>query len=240
MKNHKLLKKLIALVISLSLIITAIVPVSAFDTSYISEDGMKLGYSIINGYSKLSARKGNTTYETSAIYSGLDVTNPYVITLVGIFYFTNGVDIEKASSDNEYTMNTIAKLDTFLQKMGVKNNRAVPLKQQLADNAVTFVESFDTAGLYIVKGNKEYLESLSDDSNVDFVLSGGEMPTSMKDLNLDGKSDDTDAVLIQKYLADALVYDDDDINEYLKFACDIDGDKEINITDATALQKQDN
>lgn len=65
------------------------------------------------------------------------------------------------------------------------------------------------------------------------------MPTSMKDLNLDGKSDVEDGALIQLYLAGKLEYDDDDINEYVKFACDINGDKEINILDVTELQTRE-
>lgn len=33
---------------------------AAFDLDYISEDGMKLGYSIIKGYSKMSMKKVST------------------------------------------------------------------------------------------------------------------------------------------------------------------------------------
>ena len=116
---------LFSVFISLSLIVSMIysiiaysaVSVSAFDTDYISHDGMNLGYSIINGYSKLSAKNKLTNYNTSAVYSGLDVSSPYVITLVGLFYFTKKVDIDRAMYDNDYAMELIQKLDKFLDKM---------------------------------------------------------------------------------------------------------------------------
>ncbi len=238
MKLEKITTKVLAILISIIVSTSAIFSASAFDTSYISDEGMKLGYSIINGYSKLSAQNGNTTYSVSAVYSGLDVTNPYIITLAGIFYFSNGVDIEKASGDNQYTLELISKLNSFLNGMGVTNERSATLKQELQNQNIEIIGSFDTAGLFIVKGDKGYLEDLSANENVDFVLSGGKMPTSMKDLNLDGESNDEDCVLIQEFLAGKLRYDDDDINEYLKFACDIDGDKSINIKDVSYLYKQ--
>ncbi|MDO4830806.1 MAG: dockerin type I repeat-containing protein [Clostridia bacterium] len=239
MKRSKFFCRIISAAISLSLALTTIFSASAFDTDYISKEGMELAYSIINGYSKLAAEKGKTSFKTSAIYSGLDVTNPYVITLVGCFYFTNGVDIDKASSDNEYTMTTIAKLDGFLKAMGVKNERSQATKKVLEDSDVKMIMSFETAGLYIVSADEDFNKSMLNDDNVDFVLSGGMMPTSMKDLNLDGKSDVEDGALIQLYLAGKLEYDDDDINEYVKFACDINGDKEINILDVTELQTRE-
>lgn len=235
MKKSKFLCRIISVVISISLLFSAIIPAAAFDTSYISKEGMELAYSIINGYSKLSAQKGKTDFKTSAIYSGLDITNPYVITLVGCFYFANRVDIDRASSDNDYTMTTIKKLDGFLKRMGVKNERSKSTKAALEDKNAEIIASFETAGLYIVSANEEVSKSFFDDENVDFVLSGGAMPASMKDLNIDGTSDVSDGALIQLYLAGVLEYDDSDINEYIKFASDINGDKSINIYDVTEL-----
>ena len=60
----------------------------------------------------------------------------------------------------------------------------------------------------------------------------------MKDLNMDGKSDSGDAAYIQRYLTGELVYPDDDENEYISFAADIDGDKKHDIRDATALLRE--
>lgn len=235
MKKSKFFCGIISAVLSLSLTFTAVISASAFDTSYISKEGMELAYSIINGYSKLSAEKGKTDFKVSAIYSGLDITNPYVITLVGCFYFANRVDIDRASSDNDYTMATIKKLDGFLKKMGVKNVRSKSTKAALEDKNAEIIMSFETAGLYVVAADEEVSKSFFQDENVDFVLSGGAMPASMKDLNIDGNSDTSDGALIQLYLAGVIDYDDSDINEYIKFASDINGDKSINIHDVTEL-----
>lgn len=227
----------IAIALSFSIIIYSTPRVSAFDTGYLSQEGMELGYRIINGYSKLSAKNKLTSYETSAVYSGLDVSNPYIITLVGVFYFTNGVDIDKAMQDNDYTMSLIQKLDSFLKNMGVKNDRAKSLKSEIIKSGAEIKNSFDTAGLYIIKADSEYCKNLIDNKNVDFVLADGRMPKSMKDLNFDGKSDSLDGKLIQEYLVDELDWEDKDEKEYIKFACDINGDKKITILDTTKLQK---
>ena len=48
------------------------------------------------------------------------------------------------------------------------------------------------------------------DSGIDFVLDGGCVPKNMKDLNIDGKTDEKDAELIQKYLIKDLTFDDYD------------------------------
>lgn len=236
MKKSKLFNSVAAIIVSVSVMISSIFSVAAFDTEYISEDGMKLAYEIINGYSKLSAEKGLTNFKTSAVYCGLDVTNPYLIALAGCFYITNGVDIDRAMCDNEYAVTTVYNLDRFLQKMGVKNERAAQLKSELEKQSVRILLSLDTAGLYIIQSDEEFGKSLLNDKKVDFVLSGGGIPSSMKDLNFDGKSDKNDCEPIQKYLAGELVYDDNDKNEYIKFACDINGDKDINILDVTELQ----
>lgn len=241
MLKSKFIKHIIlftlAFVLSLSMIFYSTPKVSAFDTDYLSENGLQLGYRIINGYSKLSSKNKLTSYETSAVYSGLDISNPYVITLVGVFYFTNGVDVDKAMEDNDYTMSLIKKLDSFLNKMGVKNDRAKSLKSELTKSGAKILNSFDTAGLYIIKADSSYCKNLTGNKNVDFVLAGGKMPLSMKDLNFDGKSNSLDGRHIQEYLVDKYDAEDRDENEYIKFACDINGDKEITIADTTDLQK---
>ena len=237
MLKSKIFQKIISFALVFSFLFFIIPKVSAFDTSYLSQNGMELGYRIINGYSKLSVKNKLTSYDTSAVYSGLDVSNPYVITLVGIFYFTNGVDIDKAMTDNDYTMTLIQKLDLFLQKMGVKNERAKNLKTEIVKSKAKIINGFDTAGLYIIKADSEYCKNLIKNKYVDFVLADGKMPKSMKDLNFDGKSDEVDGRLIQEYLVDRLDWDDNDEKEYIKFACDINGDKEINILDTSELQK---
>ena len=240
MKKSKLFKRIISAILTLSIafstLISTTITASAFDTSYISEDGMELGYSIINGYSKLSVKNGLTSYEKSAVYGGLDISNPYIITLVGIFYITNGVDLDKAMQSNDYALNMISRLDGYLKSMGVSNEKAKALKSEIQNSNAKIISAFDTAGLYIIETDAQYCESLMENKNVDFVLSGGQVPKSMKDLNFDGKSDALDGKYIQEYLAKLLRYSDSDETEYLKFACDINGDKEIDILDVTELQ----
>lgn len=242
MGKSKLSKRIISTIVTISTAFSAIsaatITASAFDTSYISEEGMKLGYSIINGYSKLSAKTGLTSFEKSAVYAGLDVSNPYIITLVGIFYFTNGVDLDKAMADNDYAVSMISKLDGYLKSMGVTNGKAEILKEEIQKSDAKILNAFNTAGLYIIESDADYCSSLMDNKNVDFVLSDGRVPESMKDLNFDGKSDASDAKYIQEYLVESLSYSDSDEAEYLKFACDINGDKKSNILDVTELQNK--
>ena len=121
--------------------------------------------------------------------------------------------------------------------MGVKNDRAKILKSEIAKSGAVILNSFDTAGLYIIKADSEYCKNLTDNKYVDFVLAGGKMPKSMKDLNFDGKSDLLDGKLIQEYIVDRIEWEDKEEKEYIKFACDINGDKEITIIDTTELQK---
>lgn len=241
MFKAKITKNVISILITISMLFSVVsfstVTASAFDTSYISNDGMKLGYSIINGYSKLSSKSGLTSYAKSAVYSGLDVSSPYVITLVGMFYVTKGIDFDKAMNDNSYTLEVIGKLDSYLNKMGVSNDRAKTLKSELEKRKIDIETSFDTAGLYIINADEDYCKNLLNNENVDFVLAGGQIPKSMKDLNFDGKSDEQDGILIQKYLTEELKYDDPDENAYIQFACDINGDTDINILDASELQR---
>lgn len=241
MFKAKISRKIISVLITISMLFSVVsystVTASAFDTSYISNDGMKLGYSIINGYSKLSAKSGFTSYEKSAIYSGLDVSSPYVITLIGVFYVTKGIDIDKAINNNEYTLEVIEKLDLFLNKMGVSNDRAKALKAELEKNNINIETAFDTAGLYIINADEDYCKNLLNNENVDFVLSGGKVPVSMKDLNFDGKSDEQDGIIIQKYLTEELKYEDPDEKAYIEYACDMNGDTKININDASETQR---
>lgn len=242
MKKIKFCKRVLTMIITLSIafsmVVQTTITASAFDTSYISKDGMKLGYSIVNGYSKLSSKNGLTSYKKSAVYSGLDVSNPYVITLVGLFYLTNKVDLDKAMQSNDYALSMISKLNEYLKSMGIKNEKSQTLKSEIQNSDAKIVSAFDTAGLYIIEADSNYCESLMSNENVDFVLSGGQVPKSMKDLNFDGKSNTTDGKYIQEYLVK--IYDDLDSDEieYLKFACDINGDKKIDILDVTELQLQ--
>lgn len=210
--------------------------VSAFGMDDLKSDSrMQLGYSIINGYSKLSARSGLTDYGKTAVYCGQDLSNPYLLTLAGTFYFTNGVDLERTLTDNGYALGLVRKLNAFLERMGVKNERLTSLKAALKNEKVPVTESLDSVGLLFIKTDSAFAGRLMNDDRVDFVFAGGEVPPSMKDLNMDGRSDFEDASYIQRFLAGELVYPDADENEYIKFATDIDGDKNQDIRDATAL-----
>lgn len=242
MRKNKILKKITSYIITAAMVLTVAgagrFKASAFDTDYISKDGMALGYSIINGYSKLAVKNNAVTTGKSAVYSGLDITNPYILTLAGMFYIGGNIDIDKVITDNSYALSAIEKLDSFLKSMRVKNERAEKLKSEMINKKYKITSSFDTLGLYIFETDKTYSLDLMNCENVDFVLAGGEVPKSMKDLDFDGKSGSSDVVLIQKYLVKDLQYSDSDEMEYVKFACDINGDKELNINDATYLQRQ--
>ena len=208
MSKSKIFRRIVSFVIALSMIITLInfstISVCAFDTDYVNEEGMDLGYSIINGYSKLSVKNDYTTFEKSAVYSGLDISSPYVLAVAGLFYITNGVDLDKVFTDNTYALSTISKLNSFLSAMGVKNERAKTLKTELEKSGANITSSFDTAGIFIIETDSDYALNLMNNEDVDFVLAGGEVPKSMKDLNFDGKSDYSDSLLIQQYLAKIL------------------------------------
>lgn len=211
---------------------------AAFDLGYISEDGMKLGYSIIKGYSKMSMKKGQYKDGKIAVYCGLDVNNLYVMGSLGWFYMTNGVDLDRAMTDNDYAMEMIAKLDSHLQGAGITNDRAKEKKAEILKDAKYVYQCFDTLGLYIVDVDKNRADELMNDSGIDFVLDGGCVPKNMKDLNIDGKTDEKDAELIQKYLIKDLTFDDYDENQYALFVCDINGDKTPDIRDATEILKK--
>lgn len=237
-KSHT--KRFVAIGLALIVTITAFVlgtgKANAFELEDIkNEDRMNLGYSIINGYSKLSASKGLKSYEKTAVYSGLDVTRPYNIALVGTFYFTHFVDLERVMTDNDYAMSLIEKLNGYMSTFGVKNDRAESLKAELNEKKIPILESYDTVGLYIIKTDSNTAETLMQNSKVDFVFAGGEVPPTMKDLNMDGKSDKKDVPLIQKFIAKDYTYSDSDEKEYIQFACDINDDKKVDINDATQL-----
>ena len=211
---------------------------AAFDLGYISEDGMKLGYSIIKGYSKMSMKKGQYKDGKIAVYCGLDVTNLYIMGSLGWFYVTNGVDLDRAMTDNDYAMEMIAKLDSHLAGAGITNERAKAKKSEILKDAKYIYQCFDTVGLYIIDVDEKRANELMSDSGIDFVLDGGCVPKNMKDLNIDGKTDKKDAELIQQYLVKELTFDDYDENQYALFVCDINGDKTPDVRDVTEILKK--
>ena len=241
MKNKKLFKRIIAIVtsfaMSLVLVHSSGLNANAFDTDYVNKDGMALGYSIINGYSKLSIEHDQYKGNTIAVYCGLDVTNLYTMAAVGLYYVTHGVDIDRIMTDNEYALIHIEKLNNYLKNAGIKNERAIQYKPQILENAKRVHTCYDTLGLYIIDATDKYALELMNKDYVDFVLDGGCVPRNLKDLNMDGKSDKTDALMIQKYLVDIMNFSDDDKHEYARFVCDIDGDTEADIRDVTKLLK---
>lgn len=210
---------------------------TSFDKEYVNAEGMELGYSIINGYTKLALKeKQALSTDKSACYVGLDVSNPYLLMVLGLFYLTNGVDLTKILEDNDYAMQKISELNNYLESKGITNERATQFKSSYLKNK-NLLNYFDTLGIYIFEQTNADSLALINNPEVDFVMAGGEIPKTMKDLNIDGKSDIKDALLIQKYLCKALVYNDADENEYIKYAGDINGDKKINIFDVTDLQR---
>ena len=100
--RKKLYSSIVAFAVFCSMLFGGAAPVRAFDAEYLNGEGMELGYSIINGYSKLSAREGLCSFEKAAVYCGLDVTNPYILSLGLMYYLTHGVDLDKAMTDNGF------------------------------------------------------------------------------------------------------------------------------------------
>lgn len=212
---------------------------SAFDKEYISEDGMKLGYSIINGYTKMKLK--NNPHKKSgkvAVYSGIDITNPYVIAMGGVYIFSHNIDFENFLSNNDYAMSFIADFDSYLSKVGVKNENAKNFIKSVSDKKLNFETRMNTAGIFIFEATDDYSrELIKNNPYVDFVLVDGKVPSNMKDLNFDGATDLDDAKLIQHYLAKDLELADDDEASYAMYASDYNKDKEINIEDVTDLQR---
>ena len=241
---RKFKKRVIAAILTVSFAFSMLhlgaFSVSAFDMDYISKDGIKLGYSIVNGYSKLSTKAGSSSYSKTAVYSGVDISSPYILALAGVFFITSGVDLDRVITDNDYTMEMAGKLESFINKMGVKNEKASALKDELTKANIKIISSFDSLGLFIIEADDSIATQLMDNDKVDFVLAGGGVPANMKDLNLDGITDEKDARLIQQYLTRLVYYSDSDEKEYIKFACDINGDKKINIIDATEIYEKIN
>ena len=132
------------------------------------------------------------------------------------------------------------KANVYINKMGKKNKKASALKDELTKANIKIISSFDSLGLFIIEADDSIATQLMDNDKVDFVLAGGGVPANMKDLNLDGKTDEKDAQLIQQYLTRLVYYSDSDEKEYIKFACDINGDKKINIIDATEIYEKIN
>ena len=242
MKKFKIKTRIIsfvlAVVMSFSVFTYGSISASALDETDLNSEGMELGYSIINGYSKLAIKRQDiTSTQKTAVYSGLNVKNPYLIMLLGLFYLKNGVDLGKITKDNSYAVQTITELDGFLSRMGIKNERATDFKKFLSANYGKISTSLDTVGFYVIDATNQQSLDLMSNEYVDCVLVGGGVPSSLKDLNFDGKSDNIDAELIQQYLAESLVFEDDDENNYALYASDINEDRKINISDVTYLMK---
>lgn len=212
---------------------------SAFDDEYISEDGMSLGYSIINGYTKMSMKSNpQKTSGKIAVYSGVDITSPYVITMGGIYVLSHHIDFDKFLSDNDYAMNFIADFDSYMSKVGIKNENAKKFVDSVSDKKLNYETRLNTAGIFIFEAENDYaVELMENNPYVDFVLVDGKVPSNMKDLNFDGVTDIKDAELMQHYLAGDLELADDDEASYALYATDYNKDKEINIEDVTDLQK---
>lgn len=212
---------------------------SAFDDEYISEDGMALGYSIINGYTKMRM-KSNPQKKSGkiAVYSGVDITSPYVLTMGGLYILSHHIDFDKFLSDNDYAMGFIGDFDSYMKKVGIKNEKSPNFVKSVSDKKIKFETQLDTAGIFIFEASNNYaVELMEKNPYVDFVLIDGKVPSNMKDLNFDGITDIKDAELMQSYLAGSLELADNDEAAYALYATDYNQDKKINIEDVTDLQK---
>lgn len=234
-------KRFLSLILALSLVLPLCVfstaKASALDTSYINKEGMNLGYSIINGYTKLSLKhKKNNKPVSTAVYVGLDITNPIIALYAGIFYMNNSIDLNRLATDNSYALNELLSLNNFLDNMGVKNSRSKQFEKTYLKN-VQPTTKLSTLGLYIFDATDKETLSLIEYKNVDFVMTGGKVPKSMKDFNFDGKSNSEDKAYMLNYLCKLKVYKDSDEDAYAQFACDVNEDKKIDINDITKLIK---
>lgn len=238
--GKKFFKKSIILTTAAAVLLagTGTVTASAFDTSYISKDGMQLGYNIINGYSKMYFRNNpNITSGKVAVYAGIDVSNAYTLAMSGLYVLTRGINIDEFISDNEYAMSYLSDFNSYLESKGIENEQSKKFKESVKADNLNFEEAYETVGIYFFDCSTEYVYKLIDENDyADFVLAEGKVPSNMKDLNFDGKTDMTDANLIQHYLAKNLYLADADEEAYAEFACDYNGDKSIDITDVTDLE----
>lgn len=237
--KKKIISTLLCAAVSFSLTGIGIFGASAFDDEYLSKDGMDLGYSIINGYTKM--RMKNNPQKKSgkiAVYSGVDITNPYVLTMGGVYILSHHIDFDKFLSDNDYAMSFIADFDSYMSKVGIKNENAKNFADSVSDKKLNYETRLNTAGIFIFDATDDYAKGLIENNPyVDFVLVDGKVPSNMKDLNFDGVTDLKDAELMQHYLAGDLELADEDEASYALFATDYNKDKEINIEDVTDLQK---
>ena len=80
--------------------------------------GTKLAYS----------ENGGADKDKVAVYSGLDITDPYILTMGGIYILTHKIDFDKLIIDNEYALKKIKDFDKYLSSVGVKNSRAEKFK----------------------------------------------------------------------------------------------------------------
>lgn len=235
----RIISAILSAVTAVSLTGIGVFGASAFDNDYISKDGLELGYSILNGYTKMSM-KNNPQKKSGniAVYSGVDITSPYVITMGGLYILSHHIDFDDFFSDNDYAMNFIANFDSYMGKVGIKNENAKNFVDSVSDKKLNFSTQLNTAGIYIFEATNDYAKDLMENNPyVDFVLVDGKVPSNMKDLNFDGVTDLKDAELMQHYLAGDLELADDDEASYALYATDYNKDKEINIEDVTDLQK---
>lgn len=243
MSKSKIFKCIISFVLTVSLTLSiltgSVITAFSLEEQDLTSDGMKIGYSTLNGYTKLVLKNQDMkSTQKTAVYCGLDISNPYTLVLVGLFYLNQGVNLDRLTKDNSYAIETITKLNSFLQKMGVKNKKAEEFKNSVLSSYKSIYQTFDILGIYIFEATNQKSLELMNSEYVDFVLVGGEVPKSLKDMNFDGKTDKNDALLIQKYLSKELQFTDKDENAYAMYASDINADRIIDIVDVTDLQLQ--
>lgn len=238
------MKKFIRKIISTALVCTMLFSFCGISSSALSEEdmskeGVELGYSILNGYSKLrTQREGLSFTQNTAVYCGLDISSPYIMLCGGWFYIKNGVDLERISTDNAYAMDILTRLDSYLAKKGIENERAQSFKEEYFNSDKEIILSLDTVGIYIFEAENQESLKLMNNEYIDFVLVGGGVPKTLKDLNLDGECDYMDAVQIQKYVCEIISKEDSDEAAYLMYASDINGDRKIDVKDATELTRR--
>ncbi len=236
----KITASLLGVVMAVSFTGAGTLTASAFDTSYISKDGMQLGYNIVNGYTKMYFRHNpDRTEGRVAVYAGVDISKTYTLAMGGLYVLTRGIDIDRFISDNDYATSFIADFDSYLKSKGIENEQSKKFKESVKNDNLKFEQAYETVGFYFFDCSTDYARKLINDNDyADFVLVDGKIPSNMKDLNFDGKTDMTDAGLIQHYLAHDFYMADSDEAAYAEFACDYNGDESIDIIDVTDLERK--
>ena len=235
-------KKLTAFFLTFILASLSVVNVNALDITSgqnFSPEALNDYFTLINGCSQAALKNyEDDEYVEGVVYSGLDITNPQIIFHVTMFYFSNGVDFEKLTSDAVYSTNLADRLDSYLAEKGIINTKSSEFLKKynmaIKDNLKL---KFPTLGAYTFRTKKQNMEKMLDDESTDFVIAGSVFMLKKGDINSDGKINNNDAVLIQEIIAKNYSYTNSDEEQFIQYSSDLNEDGVLNVNDVTVLQQ---